>query len=122
MRSRRSTAFPWALSRNRQELLEEDYIDLTDKFITPPKDASWDDPAINTSSTIRCTSQTMRGCFELGNIRNNNTYGLLLERWPRPTQMAEDFNDWTDTERSIKQDQQSYVPSDMCVRIEDYTT
>ena len=37
---------------------------------------------------------TTRGYFELGNNWNNNTYGPLLEHWPDPAEMAENFNDW----------------------------
>jgi hypothetical protein len=110
------TAFPWKLSRSRQEHVEELYIDIKDIFIPSAAGATAADPDFNTSSTIRCSARTTRGYFELGNIWNNNTYGPygpLLEQWPNPTQIMENFNDWTDTEPSNKKDQQPYFPSDM---------
>jgi hypothetical protein len=107
------TAFPWTLSRSRQEYMEEIYIDIKDTNV--PQDTTWDsfDPPFSTSSSIRCTADTTRGYFELGNIWNNNTYGPLLEQWPSPTEM-ESFNDWTDTEAYGK-DWRPYIPSDMYV-------
>jgi hypothetical protein len=105
-------AFPWTLSRNRQDLLEEIYIDIKDNLVPSRGDAISADPSFNTSSTIRCTASTTRGDFELGNTWNNNTYGPLLEEWPSSTQMAEDFNDWTHVSGSSK-DAPSYVPSEV---------
>ncbi|CAN9447127.1 unnamed protein product [Alternaria alternata] len=87
-------AFPWSLSRSRQDLTEEMYMDIKDLSIS---DQDTEDPAFNTSSTIRCTATTTKGYFELGNNWNNNTYGPLLEHWPNPAEMAENFNDWTDS-------------------------
>ncbi|KAI4646106.1 uncharacterized protein J4E79_010615 [Alternaria viburni] len=107
------TAFPWDLSRGRQEHIEEIHIDVNDTSIADDFDSTnlmWD-----TSYSIRCTATTIRGYFEMGNNWNHNTYGPLLERWPDTAQMAEDFNDWTDTSRwgpsweAVK----PYVPSDI---------
>jgi hypothetical protein len=112
------TAFPWTLSRSRQEHIEEMYIDIKDTYV--PSNTRWNsaNPPFNTSSTIRCMATTTRGYFELGNDWNNNTYGPLLEHWPDAAEMAENFNDWTDTRGSHVQGPKvaSYVPSDMYVR------
>jgi hypothetical protein len=109
------TAVPWTLSRSRQEHTEEMYIDIKNTDI--PSNAEWNstNPRFNTSSTIRCTAMTTRGYFELGNDWNNNTYGPLLEQWPDTAEMAENFNDWTDTSGSHgeRSKVESYVPSDM---------
>jgi hypothetical protein len=113
------TAFPWTLSRSRQEHTEEMYIDIKDTNIPSRADADWDaaDPPFSTSSTIRCKATTTRGYFELGNDWNNNTYGPLLEHWPNTAEMAENFNDWTPTgsESISDPEYESYVPSDVYV-------
>jgi hypothetical protein len=103
------TAFPWSLRRSRQDLTEEMYIDVKDLSIS---DQDTEDPTFNTSSTVRCTATTTRGYFELGNNWNNNTYGPLLEHWPKPAEMAENFNDWTDSYGDCP----DVIPSDMYVR------
>lgn len=89
------TAFPWSLSRNRQDLTEEMYIDIKNTSIGR-NDGNTDNPPSNTSSTFCCKATTTRGYFELGNNWNNNTYGPLLEHWPDSAEMEESFNDWND--------------------------
>ena len=113
------TAFPWTLSRSRQEHTEEIYIDIKDTSIGDPGESSEsENPRFNTTYTIHCTAATTRGYFELGNDWNNNTYGPLLEQWPNTAQMVEDFNDWTDTRYwpSYWDEMEGYVPSDVYVR------
>ena len=109
-------AFPWTLSRSRQEHLEEIYIDIKDTNVS--LNTTWDslDLPFNAGSTIRCTASTTRVYFELGNMWNDNTYGPLLQQWLSPTQMTKNFNDRTDTETSNKEGQQPYVPSEMYVK------
>lgn len=72
---------PWTLSRNRQDIKEEVYLQLLD------------DSDKDTSSTIHCSSATTRGYFELGNYRTGGAYGPLLEHWPSPDVKERDFND-----------------------------
>ncbi|KAB2099278.1 hypothetical protein AG0111_0g12554 [Alternaria gaisen] len=88
------TAFPWSLSRNRQDLTEE-----------------------VKSSAFCCKATTTRGYFELGNNWNNNTYRPLLGHWPDPAEMEESFNDWTDPHSQCP----NTVPSDTdtCFNIHD---
>jgi hypothetical protein len=109
------TASPWTLSRNRQEHTEEMYIDVNNTSIGEL--SSSENPRLNTSYTIRCIARTTRGYFELGNDWNNYIYGPLLEQWPNPEQMADKFNDWTDTSGhgSSQEKVKSYVPSDVYV-------
>lgn len=72
---------PWTLSRNRQDIEEEVYLQFLD------------DSDENASSTVRCSSATTRGFFELGNYRTNGAYGPLLEKWPSPDVIESEFND-----------------------------
>jgi len=95
---------PWTLSRNRQDIKEEVYLQL------------WDNSDKNTSSTIHCSSATTRGYFELGNYRTNGAYGPLLEKWPSPRVMGRDFNDkgfaCTSGDAGSCSGPQSYVPTE----------
>lgn len=76
--------FPWTVSRNRQAITEELFINVLH--------------ASNVSETFtrHCTARTERGYFEMGNYRNNNKPSLLFERWIEPDVFAEesDYNDW----------------------------
>lgn len=78
--------FPWQLSRNRQDTVEDIFVDVntTDKNDAP------------VSYTQHCTVKTTRGYFELGNYRNNYVYGPLLERWDEPDPFADraQYNDY----------------------------
>lgn len=76
---------PWSLSRNRQEIGEDLYLDVVDGRINTP------DPVAN--FTLHCRTSTTRGYFELGNHMNSQIYGPLLGEWPDPDTMAREFND-----------------------------
>ena len=74
---------PWELSRNRQDITEDIFVDV--------------DTANATESYTRyCTVQSTRGYFELGNYRNRYVHGPLLERWIELDPLAEksEFNDY----------------------------
>jgi hypothetical protein len=113
------SAFPWRLSRSRQEHAEELYIDLKDTSVGDGwEDTESENPMWNTSYIIHCRATTTRGYFELGNDRNKDMYGPLLEKWPSREQMAENYNDWTDTAGyygSNSRQEPPYVPSDVYV-------
>ncbi|KAF2140108.1 uncharacterized protein K452DRAFT_299507 [Aplosporella prunicola CBS 121167] len=80
---------PWNLSRNRQDITEHLYLDV---YVPCSKDIIQNrNQAAN--FTLRCTSNTTRGYFELGNYRNNYTHGPLLETWPTPENMSKNYND-----------------------------
>ena len=79
---------PWTLSRNRQDIDEELYIDLQ---VDPPWLGAFQ---FLSNYTLHCTSSTTRGYFELGNLMNDFVYGPLLDRWPDPETSKNDFNDY----------------------------
>ncbi|KAH7096077.1 hypothetical protein FB567DRAFT_48539 [Paraphoma chrysanthemicola] len=89
--------FPWTLSRNKQDIVEEIYLDMWDTYKYRAGDLEGDD----TNSTIHCEMKTTRGYFELGNLRNNGTYGPLLHDWPDADVMARDFNDLVSDDRTV---------------------
>jgi len=89
------TAFPWTLDRSRQDYIEEIYIDVNHTRTFHPY-RRYGGPLSNASYSVRCTATTTRGYFELGNNFNNNTYGPLIEQWPRAVQMTDNFDYWTD--------------------------
>lgn len=80
--------FPWTLSRSRQVITEELYLDLRDDI---RRGCLIEEPV---STTMKCEATTTRGYFELGKKFNNDSHGPLLERWPTPEQMELEFNDW----------------------------
>lgn len=85
---------PWTLSRNRQDVSEELWIDLA---IDPTADeiytleTQWGEL---TNWTLHCTVDTTRGYFEIPNVYTNNNPGPLLGTWPSQEEMAKDWNDY----------------------------
>jgi hypothetical protein len=69
--------YPWNLSRNRQDITEDFYLDISG--LAPAFGNK--NTAYNTSLTLHCSAETARGYFELGNYRNDLRPGQLLERW-----------------------------------------
>lgn len=73
---------PWSLSRDRQDITEQLWIDVTsynqlgEMLILP----------IN--FTMKCTTNTTRGYFEVNNYLNGNSPGPLVEKWPSEEDMA----------------------------------
>ena len=80
---------PWTLSRNRQDIGEELFLNVS------MPDKSFYITQYHTNYTLHCKSGTTRGYFELGNIRNKNAYGPLIDKWPSKQEMEEDYNDIT---------------------------
>jgi hypothetical protein len=76
--------FPWTLSRNRQDITEELYIDLN---ISSADEGGY-------SNTMYCNASATRGYFELRNIYNNQTYSPLMDKWPTRDEMWSDYNDF----------------------------
>lgn len=85
------TAHPWSFSRDRQDIAEELYLDAVEEMIRDPY-AGGGDMMFFSDYTLHCKSSTSRGYFELGNYRNNYTWGPLLQTWPSPDEMRNDFN------------------------------
>ncbi|KAJ6450164.1 hypothetical protein C8R45DRAFT_1224178 [Mycena sanguinolenta] len=80
---------PWTLSRNRQDISEELYIDIGI--------SSQEDELFMRNFTTKCTANSTRGYFELGNYFNGFAYGPLIEEWPAPDVLKRDFNDYLTT-------------------------
>lgn len=84
---------PWTLSRDRQDISEELWIDLSineDELGPVGVFNGW----YGTSNfTLHCTADTTRGYFEIPNVRTGNTPGDLLEEWPNVEEMDRDWND-----------------------------
>lgn len=81
--------YPWKLTHHRQDLAEELFLDFLDPGI--PGDHYSYGPS---KFTLHCHAETTRGYFELGNYRNNYTYGPLLSQWPGVAEMEMEFNDY----------------------------
>ncbi|KAF2826191.1 hypothetical protein CC86DRAFT_293228 [Ophiobolus disseminans] len=96
--------FPWTLSRNRQTITEELFLDMWDGDASGTLSSNNDR---NISGTVRCETNTTRGYFELGS-RRKSTYGPLLDRWPGREEMQHDFNDWVDAYSSSD----DFIPSE----------
>lgn len=79
---------PWTLSRDRQDIQERLWIDVT-------VDGSFDmEMVLPINFTLRCTTKTTRGYFEVNNSLNGNNPGPLLDKWPSTEDLAKDFNDF----------------------------
>jgi hypothetical protein len=81
--------YPWNLTRNQQDLPEELFIDV---FV--PYNGTVFSGNFLLNFTIHCTAATTRGYFELGNYRNNFSYGPLIDQWPTDHESIYDFNDY----------------------------
>lgn len=84
---------PWTMSRNRQDIDEELYLDFTFDDGNDPRfmvDVS--------NYTMHCTSSTSRGYFELGNVMNDGIYGPLMDQWPDPETIENETNNWLPTQ------------------------
>ena len=44
--------------------------------------------------TVRCTANSTRGYFELGNVRNNFTASGIIEKWPDLDTLWNEYNDY----------------------------
>ncbi|RAL00317.1 uncharacterized protein BO80DRAFT_425814 [Aspergillus ibericus CBS 121593] len=77
---------PWTRSRDRQDISEELWIDVVPQL--------WEYEVYQSNFTLRCTTNSTRGYFEISNYRNGNHPGPLLEKWPSQEVLAKDFNDY----------------------------
>ncbi|PYI03330.1 hypothetical protein BO78DRAFT_472076 [Aspergillus sclerotiicarbonarius CBS 121057] len=77
---------PWTRSRDRQDISEELWIDVVPQL--------WEFETYQSNFTLRCTTNSTRGYFEISNSRNGNNPGPLLEKWPSQEELAKDFNDY----------------------------
>lgn len=81
------------MSRSRQDIREELFIDVFEELELGMVDQQGF-RNLTTDRTLHCTAFTTRGYFELGNYRNNQTWGPLLAKWPSYEDMTNDFNDY----------------------------
>ena len=79
---------PWFISRDRQDISEELWIDTAVAL-----NVDWGGAVPLGNFTLHCTSSTTRGYFELGNAQNGFNHGPLLAKWPEPEDMEKNFND-----------------------------
>ncbi|KAI0014212.1 hypothetical protein F4779DRAFT_211979 [Xylariaceae sp. FL0662B] len=82
-----ASQFPFTPSRHRQDVAEDLYINLE-------VSSNMTLYAYADNFTVHCTASTSRGYFELGNEQNHYVYGPLLDRWPDPNDIVENFNDF----------------------------
>lgn len=86
---------PWTMSRSRQDIVEELYLDILEE-LEFSNVRSVDYRNLTSDYTLHCTVSTTRGYFELGNYRNNDTWGPLLDTWPSSKEMETEYNDFLD--------------------------
>jgi hypothetical protein len=104
---------PWTLSRNRQDITGELYVDVwfPDNTTIIPEYARLVHYRIS-NFTTSCTTTTTRGYFELPNYRNDYLAQPLNDKWPDNGTMWSEWNDY------ILNDGYSYtVPSTMYVQL-----
>ncbi|KAH7410007.1 hypothetical protein DE146DRAFT_751722 [Phaeosphaeria sp. MPI-PUGE-AT-0046c] len=79
---------PWKNTRNRQEISEDAYVDVT-SLDTATRDT-------NFNFTQHCNVRTVRGYFEMGNNHNEFTHGPLMDHWEEdgPSSGKSKYNDW----------------------------
>lgn len=83
---------PWNLTRDRQDLSEDIYMDVSVPG-TPGNPLLLIGSTRTSNFTIHCSATTSRGYFELGNLQNANVPGPLLGQWPSSEELAANFND-----------------------------
>lgn len=88
---------PWTLSRDRQDIVEEFFVDVWAseyiEVISYGEDSNF---------TTHCSAKTTKGYFELPNNYNQHHPGPLLERWPSREDLAANFNDiGTDSKNEV---------------------
>lgn len=87
------TVTPWTIDRNRQDIMEELWVD---NYI-PYGSQILDVEDLATSNvrnlTLYCVAKTTRGYFELPNFHNEGEAGPLLTEWPSEEVLEADFSD-----------------------------
>ena len=82
---------PWTLSRDRQDIVEELFIKVNTPADGMMQTSYLPDTDV-TSFAVRCTGNTTRGYFELGNALNDFKAGPLIEKWPDFDTLKDNFN------------------------------
>jgi hypothetical protein len=84
---------PWTLSRDRQDITEEMFLDVALPWSATLVESEFFGNSLARNFTMRCTSSTTRGYFELPSNYNQHQPGPLLEKWPALDELAGNFND-----------------------------
>lgn len=84
---------PWTISRNRQDIVEELWVDNYIPFGSLVTNRSTPGTAQVRNLTVHCTAGTTRGYFELPNNHNGGQAGEVLQAWPSQAVLEADFND-----------------------------
>lgn len=99
---------PWTISRNRQDITEEIFLDILEECIIRSEPGYPRSGNLTSDYTLHCTANTTRGYFELGNYRNNNSWSPLFESWPSSDFIETESNDYMS-------DHNSTYPTDLYV-------
>jgi hypothetical protein len=83
------SASPWTLERDRQDISEDLYINV---HVGPGSSYAWPYSIGNDNFTVHCTGNSTRGYFELPNWRNEFNVGPLIDKWPDPETLSNEFN------------------------------
>ncbi|KAI7157093.1 hypothetical protein KC349_g5825 [Hortaea werneckii] len=103
------TQSPWSLTRDRQDIEEEMFIDFT-SYVDPDTRSGAANVFRGRNFTAHCTTKSTRGYFELANYRNNYTAQPLMDKWPDRETLQTDFNDYLEL-FSSNVDESYQVPS-----------
>lgn len=88
-----STLTPWTIDRNRQDIVEELWVDNYIPYGSLVANlSSFEIPGMD-NVTVHCVANTTRAYFELPNNHNNGQAGQLLQDWPSQAELQADFND-----------------------------
>lgn len=87
------TTTPWTISRNRQDITEELWIDNYIPYDSVIMDMVTLASSNFTNLTVHCVASTTRGYFELPNYQNDGNAGELLTDWPSQATLEANFND-----------------------------
>lgn len=87
------TKTPWTIDRNRQDIVEELWVDNYIPYGSLVTNWSTFQMTEVDNLTVHCTSRTTRGYFELPNTHNSGHAGELLQDWPSQKVLEANFND-----------------------------
>ncbi|KAI8630456.1 hypothetical protein F5Y19DRAFT_46952 [Xylariaceae sp. FL1651] len=91
---------PWPSNRNRQEIAEELFMDMSISNENGGLDSVLYQPS-PLSFTIHCIANSTRGVFELPNHYNHFQAGSLLDSWPSNDELLLTSNDASDNTATV---------------------
>lgn len=81
----------FTISRDRQDVSEELFIDLS---LAAGTSSRYYNSGDRIDATWHCNANSTRGYFQLGNYVNKGVHGGLLNTWTTPARLADHFNDY----------------------------